>query len=216
LMIWLPGMVLALLLQRMRSLTLLLQTTVLVAVVAIAALYLVLGDPAAYWQDYLEQLISGWRNEGLEKESEIFVQLQPYAAQLTGIFVSVAWMLHVVAFLTGYAAYNSLPGQERSFGRFSELNFGRVLAIVLALISIVAMISDAIWLQNLAFVLFVIFWLQGLAMLHWLRGKGRLPGTVLVGVYILTVFLAPLLVTAVGVLGYTDAWFDYRPRIGTK
>jgi hypothetical protein len=214
--IWLPGIALALLLQRMRSLTLLLQTTVLVAMVVIVGLYVVLGDPAVYWRDILEQLTSMWRNAGLEKESEIFVQLQPYAPQMTGILVAVGWLLHVAALLTGYAAYISLPGKPGGFGRFSELNFGRVLALVLALTSIVAMISAAVWLQNFAFVLFVIFWLQGLAMLHWLHGIGRLPGVVLVGVYVLTVFLGPLLVTAVGVMGYTDAWFNYRPRIARK
>jgi len=33
---------------------------------------------------------------------------------------------------------------------------------------------------------------------------------------VLTVLLGPLLVTAVGVMGYTDAWFNYRPRIDKK
>jgi hypothetical protein len=212
--IWLPGMALALLLQRMRSLTLLLQTTVLVATLVIAGMYIVLGDPAVYWLDMLEKFAAVWREAGLQQESEIFVQLQPYAPQMTGIFVSIGWLLHVVAFLAGYVGYLSLPGQSVSFGRFSDLNFGRVLALVLAAASIVAMLGAAIWLQNFAFVLFVIFWLQGLAMLHWLHGNGRLPAVVLAVIYVCTLLLGPLLVTAVGVLGYTDAWFNYRTRIG--
>ncbi len=214
--IWLPGMALALLLQRMRSLTLLLQTTVLVAMVVIIGLYVVLGDPAAYWHDMLQEFAGVWREAGLQREADLFVQLLPYAPQMTGIFVSIGWLLHVVALLAGYAAYISLPGQSDGFGRFSELNFGRVLALVLALASIAAMITAAVWLQNVAFVLFVIFWLQGLAMLHWLRGRGRLPTAVLAAVYVLTVLLGPLLATAVGVIGYTDAWFNYRPRIAQK
>ncbi len=214
--IWLPGMALALLLQRMRSLTLLLQTTVLVAMVVIIGLYVVLGDPAAYWHDMLQEFAGVWREAGLQREADLFVQLLPYAPQMTGIFVSIGWLLHVAALLAGYAAYISLPGQSDGFGRFSELNFGRVLALVLALASIAAMITAAVWLQNVAFVLFVIFWLQGLAMLHWLRGRGRLPTAVLAAVYVLTVLLGPLLATVVGVIGYTDAWFNYRPRIAQK
>ncbi len=214
--IWLPGMVLALLLQRMRSLTLLLQTTVLVAMVVIAGLYVVLGDPAAYWYAMLEHFAGVWRDAGLQQEAEIFVELLPYAPQMTGIFVSIGWLLHVVAFLAGYAAYISLPGQSDGFGRFSDLNFGRILALTLALASIVAMITAAIWVQNVAFVLFVIFWLQGLALLHWLRRAGRLPTVVLAAVYVLTVLLGPVLITVVGVIGYTDAWFNYRPRIDKK
>ena len=122
----------------------------------------------------------------------------------------------VVAFLVGYAAFLSLPGKPEGFGRFTELDFGRVLALVLALISIAAVLSASIWLQNIALPLFAIFWLQGLAMLHWLRARDRLPGILLAAVYVLTVMLAPLLVTGVGVMGYTDAWFDYRTRIAKK
>jgi hypothetical protein len=211
--IWLPGMALALLLQRIRSLTLLLQTTALIAMVTVAGFYLLLGDPAAYWLDMLQKIAGTWNDVGFTEEAQIFRQLQPFAPQMTGIVVSVGWLLHVVAFLIGYAAFVSLPDQSGSFGRFSQLNFGRVLAIVLALASILALVSGAVWLQNLAFVLFVIFWLQGMALLHWLKVKGRLPGVALGAAYVLTVLLGPLLVTAVGVIGYTDAWFNYRPRI---
>ena len=214
--IWLPGMILALLLQRMRSLTLLLQTTVLMAMIVIVGLYVVLGDPAVYWHDVLQKFVVTWREAGLEQEADLFVQLLPYAPQMTGIFISIVWLLHVVALLIGYAAYINLPNQSDEFGRFSDLNFGRVLALVLALVSIAAMISAVIWLQNIAFVLFMVFWLQGLAVLHWLRGVGRLPTAVLATVYVLTVLLGPLLATVVGVMGYTDTWFNYRSRIAMK
>jgi uncharacterized protein YybS (DUF2232 family) len=214
--IWLPGMILALLLQRMRSLTLLLQSTVLMAMIVIIGLYAVLGDPAVYWYEVLQKIVVTWREAGLEQKADLFTQLLPYAPQMTGIFVSIGWLLHVLALLIGYAAYINLPNQLDEFGRFSDLNFGRVLALVLALVSIAAMITAVIWAQNIALVLFMIFWLQGLALLHWLRGAGRLPTAVLAAVYLLTVLLGPLLVTVVGVMGYTDAWFNYRARIAMK
>jgi len=124
--------------------------------------------------------------------------------------------VHVVAFLAGYAAYVSLAGKPGAYGRVSEINFGQVLAAVLALTSIAAMVSSSVWLQNIALLLFAIFWLQGLAMLHWLRARGRFPSILLAAVYVLTVLLGPLLVSVVGVMGYTDAWFDFRPRIARK
>ena len=97
--IWLPGMILALLLQRMKSLTLLLQTTVLMAMIVIVGLYVVLGDPAVYWHDVLQKFVVTWREAGLEQEVDLFVQLLPYAPQMTGIFISIVWLLHVVALL---------------------------------------------------------------------------------------------------------------------
>ena len=214
--IWLPGILLALLLQRTRSLTLLLQITVLAALVVVVGLYVVLGDSSAHWQEVFKEFASLLRDSGKLQEADLFIQLLPYAPYMRGFVVSIGWLLHVVAFLAGYVAYISLPGKSDGFGRFSELNFGRVLALVLALTSIAAMASAAAWLENFAFVLFVTFWLQGLAMLHWLRGRGQLPSIVLAAVYVLTVLLGPLLVSAVGVIGYTDAWFDYRPRIARK
>ena len=213
--IWVPGMILAILLQRMRSLTLVLQITVLTAMLVVISLY-VFGEPAEYWRSLLEEFAAILREAGSEQQAELFLGLLPLAPHLPGVFVSIGWLTYVAALLMGYAAFRSLPGQTVAFGRFSDLNFGRVLAIVLALASIVAMVSAAVWLQNFSFVLFAIFWLQGMAMLHWLHKTGRLPAAMLAAIYALTFVLAAVVVPAVGVVGYTDAWFNYRPRIAQK
>jgi hypothetical protein len=214
--IWLPGMLLAILLQRTRSLTLSLQITVLAALLVIVGLFVVAGDSGANWQEVFKEFASLLRDNGKQQEADLFIQLLPYAPYMRGFVVSIGWLVHVAAFLAGYAAYMSLAGKPEGFGRVSEINFGRVLAAVLALTSIVAMVGSSIWLQNIALLLFAMFWLQGLAMLHWLRARGRFPSILLAAVYVLTVLLGPLLVSAVGVMGYTDAWFDYRPRIARK
>ncbi len=216
LMIWLPGILLALLLQRTSSLTLSLQITVLVALLVVVGLYVVAGDSSANWQEVFKEFARLLRDNGKQQEADLFIQLLPYAQYMRGFVVSIGWLLHVAAFLAGYAAYMSLPGKPGGYGRFSELNFGRVLALVLALTSIAAMVSASVWLQNTALLLFAIFWLQGLAVLHWLRARGQFPSILLAAVYVLTVLLGPLLVSAVGVMGYIDAWFDYRPRIARK
>ncbi len=214
--IWLPGILLALLLQRTRSLTLSLQITVLAALLVIVGLYVVVGDSSADWQEVFKEFAGLLRDNDKRREADLFIQLLPYAPYMRGFVVSIGWLLHVVAFLAGYAAYISLPGKSDGFGQFSELNFGRVLALVLALTSIAAMFSAWFWLQNTALLLFAIFWLQGLAVLHWLRARGQFPGILLAAVYVLTLLLGPLLVSAVGVMGYTDAWFDYRLRIARQ
>ena len=211
--IWVPGMLLAMLLQRTRSLTLSLQITVLAALLVIVGLYVIVGDSSADWQVVFKEFASLLNSSGNQREADLIIQLLPYAPYMRGFVVSIGWLVRVVAFLAGYAAYMGLPGKEAGFGRVSELNFGRVLAAVLALTSIAAMLSASVWLQNIALLLFAIFWLQGLAMLHWLRARGRLPSMLLTAVYVLTVLLGPLLVSAVGLIGYTDGWFDYRPRI---
>jgi hypothetical protein len=58
----------------------------------------------------------------------------------------------------------------------------------------------------------VIFWFQGLAILHWLHAEKRLPAIFLVVVYALIPLLSALPVITFAVVGYTDAWFAYRTR----
>ena len=53
LLTWLPAFVFAALLGHWRSLTLTLQVTVIVAVAVLLGFYAVLGDPAAYWSNWL-------------------------------------------------------------------------------------------------------------------------------------------------------------------
>ncbi len=214
--VWLPGILLATLLQRTRSLTLSLQITVLVALLVVVGLYVVAGDSSADWQEVFREFAELLRANGKQSEADYFIQLLPYAPYMRGFVVSIGWLMLVVAFLAGYAAFLGLPRKPEGYGRFTELNFGRVLALVLALTSIAAMFSTSIWLQNIALPLFAIFWLQGFAMLHWLRARDHMPRILLAAVYVLTVMLAPLFVTGVGVMGYTDAWFDYRTRIAKK
>ena len=76
-----------------------------------------------------------------------------------------------------------------------------------------AFVVNAAWLSNIAFVMFVVFWIQGLAIVHWMHAEGTLPLAAVVSVYILLPLLQVLLITALAVLGYMDAWFDFRRRL---
>jgi hypothetical protein len=213
--IWLPGMVFAVLLQRTKSLTLMLQATVLIAIVVVGGIYLALGDPAAYWRELLLEFANVWREAGLEQEAALFDGLQPFAAQMTSIFVAIGWLMQVGVLLLGYSAYRQLPGETVNCGQFRDLDFGRVLAAVLVFASIAGAAAGALWMKNIAFVLFVVFWVQGLAILHWMRANGKLPAAALVVNYgiLLVPGLNLLSVSAVAVLGYSDAWFDVRARM---
>jgi uncharacterized protein YybS (DUF2232 family) len=65
-------------------------------------------------------------------------------------------------------------------------------------------------------VAFAVFWLQGLAILHWLHAEQRLPVFVVIMTYALLPFLNVLLVISLAVVGYMDAWFDFRARAKLK
>ena len=88
-----------------------------------------------------------------------------------------------------------------------------MLALIAALLSVLAFAIGMAWLQSVAIVMFVIFWLQGLAVVHWMFVDGELPLFVVIMTYVLMPILHVFLFLALAVVGYTDAWFRYRRRV---
>ena len=205
---WVPVAILAMLLVRTRSLALTMQVTVIVAVVAMAGFYVVVTDPVAFWQPTLSAMTEFAQQSGLALNTELL------NAEVMTLSATLAfWMLYVAGLLLGYALCNGLPGEAGRYGWFRDLNFGRVIALMMAIASLLALVVDGAWLQNIAFVLFVVFWIQGLAIVHWMQAQQILPLGAVVAVYVLLPFLQVLLVTGLGILGYMDAWFDFRRRM---
>ena len=208
---WLPVFLLAWLLRRSRSLTLTLQVSAIAAMAVTLGFYIVVADPTAYWVAVLTDVAAAFREMGLTEQAGMIVaQTELIAPQMTMVTVLTSWSLIVLVLVLGYAIYQALPGKSAEFGRFCDLRFGRTLALVMAVTSVLALLIGVEWLRNFAFVVFAIFWLQGLSMMHWLRVVGPLPFIVLIVIYAMLPFLNALLVMALAILGYTDAWFDYR------
>ena len=210
---WLPAILLATVLTMTRSLTLSLQVLVLVAIAGMLAFFLLVGDPTAFWEAELQAAAEVWRSLGA---AELADQLTEggalLAAQMTMLIVIMFWTVYATTFALGYSLYRQLPGETANYGRFRDLNFGRVIALIMALCSLVAWFSGAVWLQNIAFVMFAVFWLQGLAIVHWMHSEKVLPTFAVVVIYLLMLPLSAAVIIALAVLGYIDAWFGLRRR----
>jgi hypothetical protein len=205
---WLPVLLVAVLMVNSRSLTLTMQVSVILAVMAMLGFYIVVADPVAFWQPYLTMMAEIVRQNSLELNTELL------NAEVMTVSATLAlWMLYIAGLLLGYGLYKKLPAETADYGRFRNLNFGRVIAFTLALVSLLAFLVDVNWLSNLAFVMFVVFWIQGLAIVHWMHAEGLLPLAAVIAVYILLPLLQVLLITALAIFGYMDAWFDFRRRI---
>jgi len=211
---WVPAALLALSLLTLRSLTLTLQLSVIVAVAALLVFQIAVPDPAAFWQPYLDAMIRMFSDSGLELDTQLLT-----AEVMTISAVLGFWIVFATALLFGYWLYQQqladADGKIVDFGRFRDLNFGRVIAFTMALASLLAFVIDTAWLKNIAFLLFVMFMMQGLAMVHWLYGKGKLPLVAVISMYVMLPFLQVLLVVVLAVIGYTDAWFGFRRRFET-
>jgi hypothetical protein len=210
---WLPAALLATVLATTRSLTLTLQVSVLVAVLGMLVFFGIVGDPVVFWEAELGAAAEIWRNMGAVELADSLTEGQAMlAAQMTMFIVTLLWTIYAVTLALGYKLFRQLPDETDRFGRFRDLNFGRVLALIMALCSVIALVTGAAWLQNIAFVMFAVFWLQGLAIMHWLHGAGILPGFAVAMVYVLMLPLSAVVVIGLAVLGYIDAWFELRRR----
>ncbi len=214
---WLPALLLAVVLQTTRSLTFTLQLSIIVAVVAIAGFYVAVADVVAFWEPVLTKMAEVSRDMGLSQQAELLAaEPELIAGQMTMLVVFSSWTMYAGSCLLGYGMYRMLPSESGDYGRFRDLSFGRVIALIMALASLIALFSGAVWLQNTAFVLFAVFWVQGLALLHWLHGEGHLPVVIVIAAYAALPVLHVFVVVTLAVLGYTDAWFDYRRRVAKK
>ncbi len=215
--IWVPAVLAGVVLQATRSLTLTVQVSALLAAAATVIYFVAVDDLVAQWQPTLDALLEWSRERGLAEQAELMeAQPEMTASMLTMASVLAYWMMYVVFLALGYWLLRSLPGETQDYGRFCDLNFGRVIALITAVLSLAAFASDAVWIQGTAFVLFAVFWLQGLAVLHWMHADGHLPLFVVFATYVLMPVLHVFLVMALAVLGYTDAWFGYRRRAVVK
>jgi len=210
---WLPAMLLATLLTLTRSLTLSLQVSVLIAVLATVVFFGAVGDPVAFWEAKLDAAAEIWRNLGAVEMADGLVEGKAVlAAQMTMSIAILLWSMYSATLVMGYKLFRQLPGETDRYGRFRDLNFGRVIAATMALCSVAALLGGSAFLQNIAFVMFAVFWLQGLAIVHWLYGEGILPVFAVIVVYVLMLLLSAVIVVALAVLGYIDAWFRLRRR----
>ena len=214
---WLPGLVLGGVLQATRSLALTMQVSVLVTAALTMVFHIVVDDVVAYWQPVTTYMLE-WARTGELYEQVQLMESDPVmtANMVTIAIVLSSWMLYVLYLMFGYYIFRELTGESGDYGRFCDLNFGRVLALIMALASVIAVVSGVTAIQNIAFVLFAMFWIQGLALVHWFYTESNLPVLVVILTYVMLPVLHVFLILTLAVLGYTDAWFGYRRRFARK
>ncbi len=210
---WLPVLALARILRVTRSLTLTLQSSVIIAVIGTCAFFALSNNPVEFWQDVItaNPVLQSLRLP--EWQAALAMSDMQFAGVMTTLFAIGFWFGLACVILLGYWLFQQLPEKSAEFGRFCELNFGYVIALLLAVTSVVGFALNVIWIQSIAVLIFAVFWLQGAALVHWLHASGFVPVAVVIAAYALTLVLFQYLFPALAILGYTDAWFRYRRRV---
>lgn len=213
--VWLPALLLGLALVGTRSLALTMQLSAMIAAAAMVGVDWFYPELAEFWRGFYGEVIETWRETGqIEQAEAATADLDLLVRVATVLSIVVTWAMNTVGLATAYKLYRQLPGRTPKFGRFRDLDMGRVLAGLTAVVCVASVTSGAAWVENVAFVLFATFWLQGLAIVHWLYRKERIgrQGFVAVHVLLLIPLVNLIAMMAFAIRGYIDSWFRQRRR----
>ena len=214
-MLWLPVVLLATIRSFTRSTLLALQISALLAIAGML-MFVAFIDVDAFWAAYVESVNAAAREAGVASPFEMLQpegSQQSLAAIMTPAVTAGIWMMAVVTFMLGGGLFDKLPGDRPKFGRFRDVDFGKVLAglFVLSLVIAYASDSSAVWQVGAVFT--TVFLLQGFVVVHWLYLEKHAPLVVVFAAYGLVLVLPQYAVAGLAVAGFLDALFGMRRRL---
>lgn len=214
---WLPVMLMAFVLHKTVSLNLAILAGAVLAMAGVAITYLLVADPSQSWQDVIQQVRAQTdRATGGADQEKVEQWLSNAGSWMTGFSAATQLLVAVSSLLLArvWQARMFNPGGLQK--EFHELRFGLAAGVAGLLIVAASVFLQTELLINLAIVVTVVFALQGLAVIHALAARLKLSTLVLVGLYGFLIFLAPLSIKILGLLGLVDTWIDFRSRIVLK
>tara|TARA_B100000579_G_C22733412_1_gene805443 strand:- start:50 stop:868 length:819 start_codon:yes stop_codon:yes gene_type:complete len=211
---WLPVICITLLFKKNSSFTLTIQLLSIISILFLIYFFIVVGQPDIFWSKILINFSTILSDSGLRDEALLIQnQMNLIIDQISSIIAVMIWSIYVFILAFGLNIYNSNENTPNSLDSFSDLNLGKYIAVFAALCSLSLFFLDVYWLKNLTYMLLLFFWLQGLSVVHWFRGKKIIPRFLLVIIYVLLPVFNILIVMLLAVVGYTDAWFNFRSKI---
>lgn|GEM_PF-924285 len=209
---------------RYRSLTLVVQMAVLLVVTATLLFMLVVGDAAAFWQQWLNSMIADFPPELVtELTAELTVQgvtLEQVVALMstimTPVFAAGLLSSSLLAVLLGLAWACSARG-ERFGEQYRTLKLGYVIGGLAAVLGIASLLGVTA-AGGLLMVVSVAFVLQGVAVLYCWALHKQWPGAWWAAVVLPLIFMPVMPVPALFVgfglaaTGFIDNWYTLRPK----
>lgn len=211
LVVWAPILLLGMLLRYSGSLSLTIQVALLVGILPLLMDKLFLADGGwevilASVQQSLSEAKVVTEEEGkalvdwLNKWLTAFMAAGLFLQTSLALFLARSWQARLVN-----------PGGFRS--EFHELRVSRSVtyAATLAILLVVLAGADQ-WMimRFVAAMLMVLFFLQGLAVLHALLARSQAGEAWLVGVYVLMLFALPYMAMTLAATGFADSWWNFR------
>ena len=212
LLAWLPAWLVAMLLRQTVSLAFSLQVLgamTLLAVVMIYALYPNFGE---LWREPLDIMVTQLAQQSEEFSLQELKQTEEWLIEfLPGLFASSLMFGTMLSLFIGrwWQAVFYNPGGFAE--EFQSLNLGKTSAVIALALMLMAVVIDNVFTFSLATVVFVLYSIQGLSLLHAVVKKRQVSASWLF-VFYMVMFFIPHLVLLMVFAGITDPWLDIRQR----
>ncbi len=210
---WAPGLVLALILRFTVSLDRTLQSAIALGLGALTVLQLWGPDLTPYWREVVEGLLRPALEQAELPAGTLDQTLDRVVRLMSGAVIASMLVSHTLSLLLARwwqsLLYN--PGGFRE--EFLGLRLGRVPAALALALFALALLGHAPMLTALAIVGLVVFFFQGLAIVHNLSARTANPMLWLIGAYVLLMLALPQMMAALSAMGVLDNFVDIRSRL---
>jgi hypothetical protein len=214
LVLWLPIAILGLVLRNTRSLAFTTQVAVGFGLVVVLIQYLVLGEPALFWQEYLQPLGQRYVASGLLDQPQSQQLIEQLSVVMCGL-VAVVYMLQLLCSLYLARWWQAMLYNPGGFSKeFHQLRVHWLVGAAGALALLFLLIPGEhapVTLNCIGAVFLGLLLLQGLAVAHGLFKGIKSARLWLVLIYLLLIFM-PQMVMALASIGLMDVWIDFRTR----
>ncbi len=219
LVLWLPCWLLSLVLRSTTSMARTLEAAAMLGLLLVGLVYLLLGDPTAWWIEVLTPLLGPALEQGgmAGDSTDIIASAAGYMTGMAAAALVLGLMICLLLARAWQAGlYN--PGGFRS--EFHGLRLGRNAALLAIVLVLLARLGGdlgggqvAAVASQLMLVMLVVFVLAGLGLVHFAlahTGRGRIWR---VGLYVLLLLIAPQMSALLATVGVLDAWLDLRRHL---
>ncbi|MCK4833598.1 MAG: hypothetical protein KAT12_02435 [Gammaproteobacteria bacterium] len=216
LLAWLPAWLIATILRQTVSLAYSLQVLTVMSLLAVIMVYAVVPDIGELWREPLDSMV-----EQLAEQSEDFSLAELKQTEnmviklLPGLFASSIMFGTMLSLLLGrwwQAVFYNPGGFSKEF---QSLDLGKVSAMSALAIVLIAMFVDGVFAVAMTAVIFVLYSMQALALLHAAIRIRQINAAWLFVSYLIMFFVPQVLLLLI-LAGFADPWLDIRQRISKQ
>ena len=213
LLAWLPAWLIAMVLRQTVSMAYSLQVLTAVSLLSIALIYSLFPNFGELWREPLDHMITELVRQSDEFSLAELKQTQDWLIEfLPGLFVSSIMFGSIISLFLGrwWQAVFYNPG---GFAKeFQSLNLGKISALVAIAIMLIAAIANNVFAIALVTVVFVLYGMQALSILHAAINIRQLNAAWLLVIYLIMLFIPQLLLILI-LASIADPWLNIRSRI---